>query len=150
MKETLMKIAEIEVSYRPTISRKPIIKTAFDAFTELIEFFPADTIALQESFLSMYMNRANRVLGIYPLSTGGITGTVADTRLILSVALKVGATGIILCHNHPSGNLKPSYQDIELTKKIKEACKILDIILIDHLIVSPERTYCSLADEGLL
>ena len=143
-------VAEISVSYKPAIANKPIITSSLDAYTEFLEFFPTNTIALQESFATMYLNRANRVLGIYPLSTGGITGTVADTRLILSVALKTAATNIMLCHNHPSGNLKPSRQDEELTSKIKEACKLLDITLIDHLIISPEKTYLSFADEGLI
>lgn len=143
-------VAEISVSYKPAIANKPIITSSLDAFTEFLEFFPTNTIALQESFATMYLNRANRVLGIYPLSTGGITGTVADTRLILSVALKTAATNIMLCHNHPSGNLKPSRQDEELTIRIKEACRLFDIKLIDHLIISPERTYYSMAEEGLL
>ena len=97
----------------------------------------------------MYMNRNNRVLGVYPLSEGGLTGTVADIRLILGIALKVAATGIILCHNHPSGNLKPSQADIQLTQRVREAGKLLDIPLIDHLIISPVCEFMSFSDEGL-
>jgi DNA repair protein RadC len=99
----------------------------------------------------MYLNRANRVLGIFPTSVGGITGTVADPQLILSVALKTASTGIILEHNHPSGALKPSQSDIDLTIKIKEGGKLLDIKLLDHLILSPnEKEYYSFADEGMM
>ncbi len=144
------KVAEIEISYRPAIGRKPVVVSSLDAYTELIEFFPTDTIALQERVVVMYLNRANRVLGIYELSKGGMTSTVVDIRLILSVALKISAVGIILAHNHPSGNLQPSTNDKDITNKIKEACKYFDIRLHDHLIVVPERTYYSFADEGSL
>jgi len=99
----------------------------------------------------MYLNRANRCLGVFPASIGGITGTVADVRLILSVALKIVATSILISHNHPSGNLKPSTADIDLTYKIKEGGKLLDIRLIDHLIISPnEKDYFSFAENGIL
>lgn len=95
------------------------------------------------------LNRANKLKGYYHLSTGGQTGTVIDHRRILRQALYDEATGIILAHNHPSGTLKPSEQDIHITQKLKEACKILDINLLDHLIVS-QTSYYSFADEGIL
>ena len=99
----------------------------------------------------MYLNRMNRVLGVYPMSMGGISGTVVDIRLILSIALTTASTAIILCHNHPSGNMKSSQADIELTTRIKECAKLMDIKLLDHLIISPtEGEYYSMADEGLL
>jgi len=144
------KISEIEVSYRPSIGRKPIIASAYDAYTELKSFYDDSTIGLKESFYVMYLNQSNRVLGVYPLSTGGVTGTIADPRLIFSVALKINTAGIILSHNHPSGNLSPSVADKELTNKIKEAGKLLDIKVFDHIIVSPENSFYSFADEGLL
>ena len=81
---------------------------------------------------------------------GGITGTVADIRLILAVALKSAATGIVLAHNHPSGNVKPSAADLELTKKIKDAAAVMDIRLLDHIIISPWGEYFSFADEGMI
>ena len=142
--------AEIEVSYRPAISNKPIITSSLDAYTVLKDFISQNTIALQEHFIVMYLNRANRVLGVYKLSNGGITGTVADPRLILGIALKIAATGIILAHNHPSGNLKPSSADVELTKKIKTAAAFMDILVTDHLILSANGEYYSFADEGLI
>ena len=99
----------------------------------------------------MYLNRANRVLGIYPMSSGGITGTVVDIRLILSIALTTATTSIILAHNHPSGNMKTSKTDLELTNRIKEGAKLMDIKLLDHLIISPvDREYFSFADNGLI
>jgi len=144
------KVSEIEVSYRPAIDRKPKIAGALDAYNELLPFYPIETIALQERFVVMYLNRANRVIGVYQISLGGITGTLADIRLILSVALKTAATGIILSHNHPSGNLCPSNNDVALTKKIKEACGYFDISLIDHIILSAEGDYYSFMDDGQL
>ena len=97
----------------------------------------------------MLLNRSNRVLGIYEVSTGGITGTVADPRVILTAALKANAVSIALCHNHPSGSIRPSRQDEELTQKIRNAALFLDIKVIDHVIITTE-SYYSFADEGLL
>jgi len=149
--QELLTISEITVSYKPKRAHKPLITTSTDAAAIARRFFPDDTIGLQESFIAIYLNRANRVIGVYLVSTGGITGTVADPRLILAVALKVVAVSIILCHNHPSGSLKPSRADEELTQKIKEAAKYMDIKVIEHLILSPdENSYYSFADEGLL
>jgi DNA repair protein RadC len=150
MNNTTTKLAEIKVSYRPQKVHHPIIKSSADVYYYLLKFFPEETISLQEQFVVGYVNRANKLIGVYELSKGGITGTIADPRLILSVALKAAATGIILAHNHPSGNLQPSIQDKDITKKIQEACKLLDITLLDHLIVVPEDAYFSFADEGLL
>jgi DNA repair protein RadC len=95
------------------------------------------------------LNRCNRVLGIYELSSSGITGTVADVRLITTAALKANAVAIFLSHNLPSGKLKPSRADEELTRKIKEAGKYLDIQVLDHVIVTSEGYY-SFADEGMI
>ncbi|MDZ7650383.1 MAG: JAB domain-containing protein [Cytophagales bacterium] len=97
----------------------------------------------------MLTNRANKVLGIFELSTGGVSGTVADPKLIFAAALKGAASGMILAHNHPSGNLQPSQADLDLTKKIREAGKLLEIQLLDHVIVTSEGYY-SFADEGLI
>jgi DNA repair protein RadC len=143
--------AEICVSYRPAITNKPIILSPLDAYHLFIEFFPVETIQLQERFVILYLNKANRALGIYPLSVGGMSGTLVDVRLILSIGLKIAASFMMLAHNHPSGNLQPSRQDIELTNKIKEAGKLVEIILLDHLIISAvKRDYYSMANEGFL
>jgi len=151
MNITTTQVAEISISYRPAIADKPVIISALDAYLIFYDFFPINIINLQESFMVMYLNRANRCLGVFPASIGGITGTVADVRLILSVALKIVATSILISHNHPSGNLKPSTADIDLTYKIKEGGKLLDIRLIDHLIISPnEKDYFSFAENGIL
>ena len=103
----------------------------------------------QEVFAVVFLNRANKINHLEIISKGGITGTVADPRIILKKALEEDAVSIILCHNHPSGNLKPSRADQELTYKIREAAQYLDIRVLDHLIVSDEGFY-SFADEGML
>ena len=102
-----------------------------------------------EVFAVVFLNRANKINHFEIMSKGGITGTVADPRVILKKALEEDATSIVLCHNHPSGNLQPSRADEELTKKIKEAAAYLDIKVIDHIIVSEEGFY-SFADDGIL
>jgi DNA repair protein RadC len=142
-------VAEIKVSYSTTSTPKIKITTVNKAFEVLLSLWDLDTIELQEEFKILLLNRANEVLGIYPLSKGGITGTVVDSRLIFAVALKCNATGILLCHNHPSGNLKPSDNDITLTKSIKKCADFLDITLIDHLIITKNGFY-SFSNEGKL
>lgn len=100
-----------------------------------------------EVFAVVFLNKSNKIIHFEIISRGGITGTVADPRIILKKALEENATSIVLCHNHPSGNLQPSKADEAITYKIKEAAKFLDIQLMDHIIVSEEGWY-SFADEG--
>ena len=102
-----------------------------------------------EVFGVLFLNQSNKVNHFEIISKGGITGTIADPRIILKKALDVEATSIILCHNHPSGSLKPSRSDEELTAKIKTAASYFDIKVMDHLIVS-EQGYYSFSDEGLI
>lgn len=145
------KVAEVELVYRSNVkaSERPVIKSSKDAADLLMHLWNENKIDLVEQFKVLLLNRANRVLGVVDISSGGITGTVADPRLIFVAALKANAVGIIISHNHPSCNLKPSRADEELTQKIKNAGKFLDISLLDHIIVSSEGYY-SFADEGLL
>jgi len=102
-----------------------------------------------EVFAVIFLNRSNKVNHFEIVSEGGITGTVADPRIILKKALSYDAVSLVLCHNHPSGSVKPSRQDEDLTHKIKEAAKFFDILVLDHIIVS-EEGYYSFADEGIL
>ncbi len=102
-----------------------------------------------EEFWIIYLNNSNKVMDRFQLSKGGITGTLVDVRLALKRALELGATSIILAHNHPSGNLNPSNSDKQLTQKLKTAGESLDIKVLDHVIVT-EKSYFSFADEGLL
>jgi DNA repair protein RadC len=102
-----------------------------------------------EEFWVIYLNNSNKVISKSQLSKGGITGTIVDVRLVFKTALEMGATGVILCHNHPSGTLKPSDADKQITKKLKLAGESLDIMVLDHLIVT-ENHYFSFMDEGIL
>lgn len=102
-----------------------------------------------EEFVVVMLNRANEIIGKHVLSKGGVSGTVVDPKLVFKEAIEKLACGIILCHNHPSGNLKPSNEDIKLTKKIKEAGQFLEILVLDHIIIGGD-SYYSFADEGLL
>lgn len=148
---SILPLSEIKLFYRPKKIMTTKISCSADAYKQAFKFFDKNTIALQEQFIVLYLNRANMVLGAHQVSTGGITGTVADIRIILGVALKAGACGIILSHNHPSGNLNASTADKELTSRIKQAAQVMDINLLDHIIVSPyEGSYFSFADEGVL
>lgn len=143
-------LAEIQVSYktkvRPSERRK--ITRSSDAEAVLREIW-SPGIELKEEFYILLLNRANAVLGWYKVSEGGVAGTVVDPKLIFSVALKGLACGLILAHNHPSGNLRPSDQDISLTRRLKQAGEILEIPVMDHLILSAEGCY-SFADEGVM
>ena len=142
-------LAEIEISYKPKYkaSELPKVITSGDAYECLKDVFPS--LDYREYFYILCLNRNNKVLGYCQISAGGLCGTVADVRMIMQTALKSSATSILLSHNHPSGNLLPSEADKELTKKIKEAGKVLDIAVLDHLILTSEK-YFSFADEGLM
>ena len=145
------KIAEVELVYKTKVkaSERPLIKSSKDSYAILMEVWDQNRIEFQEEFKVLLINRANRVIGVYEVSAGGMTGTVADPRLILAAAIKGLAVSIILAHNHPSGNLKPSMADQQLTDKIKEAAKYHDIKVLDHIIITTDAYY-SFADEGLL
>ena len=149
MKKTLLNVSEIKVAYTTSDTPKVKIKSGDDAYNVLLASWNLDTIELQEEFKVLLLNRANELLGIYPLSRGGITGTVVDQRLIFAVALKCNATGIIICHNHPSGKLLPSEADITLTKSIGKCADLLEINLLDHLIITKNGFY-SFSNEGKL
>jgi DNA repair protein RadC len=145
------RVSEVELVYKTTVKPSDRLKigSVKDCYQLLKELWNENTIEMQEEFKVMLLNRGNRVIGIYEVSAGGITGTVADPRLILAAAIKSLSVSIILSHNHPSGNLKPSRADEELTQKIKVAAAYHDIRVIDHIIITSEGYY-SFADEGLL
>lgn len=145
------RVAEVELIYKSKVraSERPKITCSKDAYKVLMETWDGNKIEFIEQFKVLLLNRGNRVLGIYEVSTGGITGTVADIRLIFAAALKSNTVALTLCHNHPSANLKPSRADDQLTAKIHEAGKLLDIQVLDHLIISKDGYY-SYADEGVL
>jgi DNA repair protein RadC len=125
-----------------------IINGSKDAY-EFLRPFYEEEMESREKFIAMYLNRNNRVIGHELISIGGITGTVADVRLMLRSIIEIGACGLILSHNHPSGNLNPSQQDADLTNKIKQACKYHDVALLDHIILT-YSSYHSFSDCGAL
>lgn len=149
---TPFQVAEIQLIYRgrTTLSEAPVVRQSYDAFQVLASCWNPDTIALFEEFKILLLNRNNKALGVVNISSGGMTCTIVDIKLIFAAALKGAATALILSHNHPSANLKPSDADLSLTKKISEAGKLLDVHVLDHIILSPDGTYKSMADEGLM
>lgn len=140
-------IQEISVSYSTGNTDKLKITSSQDSYKLFLSCWSMNTIELQEEFKVLLLNRNNQVLGIYPLSKGGVSGTVVDAKLLYSVALKCNASSVVISHNHPSGNLKPSENDIKLTRKLKEAGNYLDIVLLDHIILS-KNGYYSFVDEA--
>lgn len=147
----LFEVTEVEIIYRNKRkpSERPKITRSADAFDLLLQSWDMNKIELVEQFKIILLNRSNACIGIADISRGGVSACVVDPKIIFSIALKTLASGIILAHNHPSGNTKPSEADIELTKKLSKGGKYLEINILDHLIVTP-HTYYSIADEGLI
>lgn len=147
----IFEVAEITVSYHPKLkaSERPKISGSKDVYDYFSLNWDRNRIELIEQFKIMLLNRANRILGIFEVSTGGVAGTIADPKVIFGTALKGNASGIILAHNHPSGNLKPSEADKQLTAKMAQAARFLDICVYDHIILTAEG-YFSFADQGMI
>ena len=130
-------MAEIEIHYKNKVSLNSLPKVGCSKDTvDYLRAIWSPHIDRIEEFLVICLNRANKVLGFSVIGQGGLSGTVADPKVIFQVALKANASSIILAHNHPSGNLKPSTNDVELTKKIQSAGKFLDLTVLDHIILS--------------
>lgn len=148
---SLFQVSEIQVSYYPKFkaSERPKVTTSKDAYNIFYNNWNLGKLQMQEQFYIMLLNRANNVIGISEISKGGVAGTVSDPKIIFGTALKANASGIILAHNHPSGNLKPSSQDLQITRKLVEAGKCLDLFVHDHLIIT-SNGYYSFGDEGLV
>jgi DNA repair protein RadC len=147
-----MKIPEIKISVKYDKAKQSElykISCSKDIYELAKKVFNADTIQWTEEQILFCLNRANNVVGFYKVSSGGTTATLCDTKVILTIALNCCAQSIILVHNHPSGNLKPSEGDITVSKKVKEAANLLDITLLDHIIIS-EEGYFSCADTGII
>ena len=142
-------ISEIKVSYKPQETLGPVIDSSSTAADILRALYADELIELREEFIVLFLNRANRVKGWSRISEGGFTGTVADPRIIMGIALKSASCSIILSHNHPSGSLKPSTADREITLKIKEAGYLLDNQVLNHIILTCEGAM-SFADEGMM
>ncbi|MNQ27613.1 hypothetical protein D3C85_408730 [compost metagenome] len=144
-------VSEIELTYKTTVkaSERPLITSSQSAYKLIIHSWDSNKIEFIEQFKILLLNNSNKVLGICEISSGGITGTVVDLRILFSAALKANATALIMIHNHPSGKLQASEADKAMTQKVKAAGKLLDIEILDHLIITPENYY-SFADDGAL
>ena len=142
-------VNEIKLSYSRKGNSEKLITNSRDAVDVFRQHFDKDEIDYRESFFALYLNQANKVLGIRKISESGIASTVVDVRIIMQAALLCNATGIIVANNHPSGNLKPSAEDMKVTQNIKEASKFLNIQLLDHCILTSTH-YISFADDGHL
>jgi DNA repair protein RadC len=142
-------VPEIKIRFNRSKRILGKVTNSKDAYEFLKKAFDRRLLQLQESFVVLYLDRANQISGYYKHSVGGIAGTVADPRIIFATAIASASSGLILSHNHPSGNLTPRQADIEITRKIKEGGKLLEIQLLDHVIVT-KTGYYSFADEGLI
>lgn len=144
------RVAEIQLKYKP----KPFDETIFSS-NDIYHFlmkrvYNEDAIGYKESFKVVLLNNSNKVVGYTTVSEGGLTSTIVDVRVVMQTALVCNATAIILTHNHPSGNVLPSTQDDDITRRIKSACDIMNIRLIDHVVVTPFDSYYSYCDKGRL
>ncbi|RZL09095.1 MAG: DNA repair protein [Pedobacter sp.] len=151
IQSSLFMVSEIKVSYQPKFKacERPKINHSKDAYNILFNNWDQGRIELNEQFYILLLNRANNVIGMTEISSGGFSGTLVDPKLVFSIALKSCSAGLVLCHNHPSGNLKPSQADLTLTRRLVEAGKLLDLLILDHIILT-KRGYFSFGDEGLI
>ena len=144
-------VSEIELVYRTAIrpGQRPQVSSSASAYEILLAGWDLNKIEFVEQFKVLLLNRSNRVLGQYELSTGGTSATVVDIRLLFAAALKANASGIIMAHNHPSGSLIASQSDRDITTKVSEAGRFMEIPVLDHLIVTMDGYY-SFNDQGLI
>ena len=149
--KTDFKVAEVQLTYknRIPIKDRQSIHSSTEAYNLVKHHFPDETIDYRESFKALFTNKAGHTLGCLTISEGGPCSTAVDVKLILQGALLMNACGVILAHNHPSGNLHPSAPDKVMTEKIGKALDTMDIKLLDHLIVTRDG-YFSFADEDLI
>jgi DNA repair protein RadC len=149
MKKILTPQIEISLKYKNKKSELFHIDSSVKAVECLREIYNSDTISWTEEAILICLNNDNKVLGHFKLSSGGMTGVIMDQRIIMQVALLSHASGIILSHNHPSGVLKPSDEDIKVTKNLQKCCDLFRVTLMDHIIITDE-SYYSFNDNGLL
>lgn len=153
MKNNISNLGEVTLNYKyhnPSIKDRPLITNASEAVEVIKMVIDMQRIALQEQFIVIYLNQANKVIGTMNVFSGSIKSTVIDTKLILASGILLMSSGVIVAHNHPSGNLKPSREDLALTKRLSTALQYMEMKLIDHFIITPDDDYLSFANEGLL
>ena len=149
MKSYKQSMPEITLRFKSGELKKSKITSSTEAYQLLLEMYDSDTLEYTESFIVIYLYRANNSIGWQKLSSGGTTGTIIDVKVLMTTALKCNAHGVILSHNHPSGNLRPSDMDLAVTKKLVKAGEFLEIKILDHIIVTASGYY-SFQDEGVI
>ncbi|GAB3028183.1 JAB domain-containing protein [Niabella terrae] len=151
LKQNLLpgEVAEIALVYKTKVRAEDRlqVRNACQMAHIFRNVWSEDLIELLEESKILYLNRANKVLGVFPLSTGGASGTIIDIRLVLIAALRLHASNICICHNHPSGNLQPSQADLLVTEKIRKGAACLNLNLLDHIILT-RNGYYSMAEQG--
>jgi DNA repair protein RadC len=142
--------SDVKLVYKPInkVYTCPELTTSLAAKDALLMCFDEDTIGHHESFKALLLNKGNRILGVQHVSEGGVDSTVVDPKIIMQAALMANASSVIICHNHPSGRIYPSEADKKLTNKLKTGMDLFDIKLLDHIILSPDGSYYSFADNG--
>lgn len=155
MSDYAKEIPEIEIRYKYKPPKTLRVISSRVAAEALYEFFNKDTIQYSEEVVLIVLNRHNKCLGWIRISQGGLSGTVVDPKMVFGVCLKAGASSFLLGHNHPSGHMRPSEQDLHLTRQLCQGAKILDLTFLDHIILAPSESgqvedYYSFADNGQL
>ena len=142
-------VSEVELTYKNSVpyNQRQTISNSQGAYEILTNLFPENTMDYRETFIVLYLNRANQVLGYSVISQGGTSSTTVDIKMVIQTALLANASCIMLAHNHPSGNLHPSSDDNKITKRIIEAARLFDITVLDHIIITNE-SYYSFTDNG--
>lgn len=142
-------VHEIGLTYKKLEDRTETILSSKIAFEFIKPFFEPYN-GIREAVFCIYLNHANQIIGVQRISEGGISGASVDVKIVFKGALNILASSIILVHNHPTGTLNASVADKDITSKIKEACKFLDLQLLDHIIIGSDTTFYSFADSGIL
>lgn len=142
-------VSEVELTYKNNVpyNQRQKISNSLGAYEILTNLFPENTMDYRETFIVLYLNRANQVLGYSVISQGGTSNTTVDIKMVIQTALLANASCIMLAHNHPSGNLHPSSDDNRITNRIIEAARLFDITVLDHIIITNE-SYYSFTDNG--
>jgi len=147
----IVNIGEVKVSYvfKGSVKERPTVTDSYDVYKLAMAAMDQGALGMQEQFLAIYLNRSNKVLGTKVHFIGGVASVTVDIKVIAATAINLMASGVIVCHNHPSGNLEPSEQDKRITIRLKESLKLLDIELLDHLIVNPEGEWLSFVERKI-
>ena len=144
-------VSEVELTYKNNVpyNQRQKISNSQGAYEILTNLFPENTMDYRETFIVLYLNRANQVLGYSVISQGGTSNTTVDIKMVIQTALLANASCIMLAHNHPSGNLHPSSDDNRITNRIIEAARLFDITVLDHIIITNESYYSFTDNENI-